>query len=67
MQKEKDWEEYGLCLSFQVKIGNKSLKDALKRAWNSLSQNYINKAIDQWHLRLNLCVENKGGHIEHLL
>ena len=34
---------------------------------DSLSQNFINKSIGQWHLTLNLCVENNEWHIEHLL
>ena len=37
-----------------------SLKIAIKAAWESLSQNFLDKVIE-WHLILNLHVENKGG------
>ena len=39
-----------------------SLKMAIKAASETLSQNFLNKAIDQWRSRLNYCVENKGTY-----
>ena len=67
-----DYSVWGAMDELVYRSGHKindieSLKMAIKAAWETLSQNYLNKATDQWHLRLNLCVENKGGHIEHLL
>ena len=43
------------------------LSEAIKRAWNSLSQRFVNKSIDQWRVRMEKVVEMNGGHIEQLL
>ena len=32
-----------------------------------MKQSVINKAIDEWRLRLMVCVHAKGQHFEHLL
>jgi len=39
----------------------------LLSVWHSTGQNVINKAIDQWRVRLTACVRTKGGHFEHLM
>ena len=43
------------------------LIDAMESAWDSLSERLINSAIDQWQERLQMVVNENGGHIEHLL
>ena len=40
------------------------LKLAIVEEWQHLSQQFINKSIDQWRRRLEKTVENRGGHIE---
>ena len=43
------------------------LSAAVQRAWDSISQRFINKSIDEWRLRMEKIIEMDGGHIEHLL
>jgi len=43
------------------------LRQCLINTWNSLSQSFVNDAIDEWHKRLQAYVNEKGGHSEHLL
>ena len=43
------------CFGYKI-IDIESLKVVVKRTLESLSQNVINKAIDQWYLRLNLFI-----------
>ena len=43
------------------------LSEAIKRAWDSISQRFINKTIDEWRVRLENVVRMNGGHIEQLL
>ena len=35
--------------------------------WQSIGQNVIDEAIDQWRARLTACVRAKGGYFEHLM
>jgi len=44
-----------------------NLKDVLRSCWEQISQDLINKAIDQWLSRISLVIRAKGGHIEHHL
>jgi len=44
-----------------------NLKDVLRSCWEQISQDLINKAIDQWLSRISLVIRAKGGHIEHRL
>ena len=53
---------------YQTKVQDiDDLKQRLIDVWNSLEQNVIDDAIDQWRLRLRSCVRAKGGHFEHSL
>jgi len=35
--------------------------------WNSLQQNVIDAAINEWRKKLRACVRADGQHFEHLL
>ena len=39
----------------------------LLSVWHRIRQNVIDEAIDQWCVRLTVCVRAKGGHFEHLM
>jgi len=43
------------------------LKLRLINVWNSLQQNVIDAAINDWRKRLRACVHADGQHFEHLL
>jgi len=43
------------------------LKLRLIDVWNSLQQNVIHTAINEWRKRLRACVHANGQHFEHLL
>jgi hypothetical protein len=43
------------------------LKEVITRCWNELSQNLMDSAIDQWSKRINLVIQERGGHFEQLL
>jgi len=43
------------------------LKQRLVEVWNSLQQNVIDAAINEWRKRLRACVHADGQHFEHLL
>ena len=43
------------------------LKQRLFDVWNSLQQNVIDTAINEWRKRLRACVHADGQHFEHLL
>jgi len=43
------------------------LKQRLIEVWNSLQQNVIDAAINEWRKRLRACVRADGQHFEHLL
>ena len=42
------------------------LRREIVRAWDEISQRFVNAAIDQWCHRLRACVDARGGHFEHL-
>ena len=39
----------------------------LTDTWNDSSQSIVDDAVDEWHKRLQACVNERGGHCEHLL
>jgi len=41
------------------------LKQRLVEDWNSLQQNVINEAINEWRKQLRACVRADGQHFEH--
>jgi len=43
------------------------LKLRLSDVWNSLQQNVIDVANNEWRKRLRACVRPNGQHFEHLL
>ena len=43
------------------------LKLRLIDVWNSLQQNVIDAAINEWRKQLRACVPADGPHFEHLL
>jgi len=43
------------------------LKLRLIDVWNSLQQNVIDAAINEWGKQLRTCVHADGQHFEHLL
>ena len=43
------------------------LKQRLIEVWNSLQQNVIDVAINDWRKQLRACVHADGQHFEHLL
>jgi len=43
------------------------LKLCLIDFWNSLQQNVIDAAINEWRKQLRACVHADGQHFEHLL
>jgi len=43
------------------------LKQRLFDVWNSLQQNVIDAAINEWRKLLRVCVRVDGQHFEHLL
>ena len=50
-------------MSFSQK--DKTLR-SFSKAWQSLPQNLMNKAIDQWHNRSTCYVGKEGGHFEYM-
>ena len=43
------------------------LRQNLIDTWNDLSQSIVDDAVDEWRKRRQACVNDKGGHFEHLL
>ena len=43
------------------------LKLRLIGVWNSLQQNVIDAAINEWRKQLRACMHAHGQHLEHLL
>ena len=43
------------------------LRQHLIDTWNDLSQSIVDDAVDEWHKRLQACVNEEGGHFEHML
>jgi len=38
---------------------------AVVKAWEKLSQSFLDKSIGEWRRRLDAVVQQNGGHIEH--
>jgi hypothetical protein len=45
----------------------KELKQAIKKAWKSIPLELCKKVFDNFPKRLQLCIDAKGGHFEHLM
>ena len=43
------------------------LRQRLIDTWNDLSQSIVDDVVDEWHKRLQACVNERGGHFEYLL
>jgi hypothetical protein len=43
------------------------LKAALQKAWDEISVETCASVVDNFMKRLNACIQQKGGHFEHLL
>jgi len=43
------------------------MKQVLISCWDTISQELINAATDQWSKRLLLVIRSQDGHIEHRL
>ena len=43
------------------------VRATFKRVVREIPRDLIHRAIDHWPKRLQLCIDNKGGHIEHKL
>ena len=48
-------------------FGSGLSETALDWHFNDLSQSIVDDAVDEWHKKLQTCVNEKGGHFEHLL
>uniref|UniRef100_A0A914DGT9 Transposase n=1 Tax=Acrobeloides nanus TaxID=290746 RepID=A0A914DGT9_9BILA len=42
-----------------------TLKKSLTKAWNNISQDVIDRAVDDFPKRLKKCIEADGGHFEN--
>ena len=42
------------------------LRRAVVKAWEKLSQSFLNKSIGEWRRRLDAVVQQNGGRIEHM-
>jgi hypothetical protein len=43
------------------------LRQRVIEACNAITPGIIKRVFDDWVKRLNLCIENNGGHIEQVL
>ena len=43
------------------------LNQRLNEVWNSLQQNVIDLAINEWRKELRACVHEDGQHFEHII
>jgi len=43
------------------------MKQCLVDTWSGFWQSIVDNAIDERQKRLQVCVDEKGGHFEHLL
>src|SRR6218665_1513615 len=48
------------------RVNVEHLKHVIIRCWTSISQELINRAIDQWARRIDAVIRARGRHIEHL-
>ena len=65
--------DYNVCSVMQQRVHEchmnsvDELKQGLVEVWNSLWQNVIDAAINDWWKRLRACVHADGQYFEHLL
>jgi hypothetical protein len=53
---------------YAEKITNvEHLRQCIIEACNAITPGIIKRVFLDWVKRLNLCIENNGGHIEHVL
>jgi len=43
------------------------MRQRLIDTWNDSLQSIVDDAVDEWRKRVQVCVNEKGGHFEHLL
>jgi len=43
------------------------LKQRLLDIWHDIEHSIIDSAIDEWRVRLEACVQSRGGHFEQML
>ena len=53
--------------NFCQKIWHIELRERIVESWDHLDKSIIDSATSQWRTRLQACVKEKGGHIEHRL
>jgi len=41
------------------------LRQCLVDTWSGFSQSIVDDAIDEWRMRLQACVDERGGHFEY--
>ena len=44
-----------------------NLKDTVREVISSINQDILGAVVANFEKRINLCIENQGGHFEHLL
>ena len=44
-----------------------TVRAAIKDVWNNLPRDYVKKVIDHFPVRLQECIDAKGGYLEHKL
>lgn len=65
-----DYSVWGLL---EQRLGKRSykcvdqLKTALKRAWESITDDELKRIVEDFSKRLRACIQAKGGNFEHLL
>jgi hypothetical protein len=65
--------DYSLWAILEQKIGKRiwrseeQLKRALKKAWKEIPLELCEKIVNNFPKRLQACIDEKGGHFEHLL
>ena len=42
------------------------MRQRLIDTWYDSSQSIVDDVVDEWHKKLQACVNEKGGHFEHL-
>jgi hypothetical protein len=63
--------DYSIWSIFEVKVcakaqkTTKSLKRALIKAWEEIPLETLKKVIDDFHKRLNACIEPQGGFMNN--
>ena len=54
-------------VEYQLKCCWYQTMQHLIATWSGLEQRVVDKAINEWHGRLHICVRADGQHFEHLL